>query len=152
MLLGSGGVATGQEHPSNVPEGIGGVESVESIETVSFCDLFQYPARYVGRTVKTTAVYVSDVERVAFVDMDCKSDAFANAVFSDSTRGTEKISKALRKHKLRPAPLMVTVVATFIDEYSGNLITVRPSQYSLKVKEVISATDYHAPSGKNSKH
>lgn len=145
LLFGSGGVATAQDHASNVPEGIGDVQSVESVETVSFCDLFRDPARYVGRTVETTAIYTKDLERVTFSDTGCTPHAWANVLFTDGTRGTKKIGKALRKHKLRPAPLTVTVVATFIDEYSGSYITFRGHQYSLKVKEVISATDYLPP-------
>lgn len=143
LLVGISGCATVHTHAP---------KTAQSVETVNFCDLFRHPARYQGKTVETTAIYAADIERVTFFDGGCMSEATANAVFTDGTRGTEKISKALRKHKLRPALLTVTMVATFIDEYAGNSITFRGNRYTLKVKEVLAATQFNTRPEANAKH
>jgi hypothetical protein len=134
LLIGSSGFATAHTRAPNPPKGVRGVD---------FCDLFRYPERYRGKTVETTAIYVADIEHVTFVNARCIPEARANAVFTDSTHGSKKIARALRHHKLRPALLTVTVVATFVDEYAGNVITFRGTRYSLDVKKVVAATKFN---------
>lgn len=118
----------------------------QPVETVDFCDLFRYPARYDGKTVKVTATYVADLERAIFLDDRCKKseslpEVTANAKFTPSTSGYEKLSSILRKNKLVPRLARVSIVAVFVDEYSDNHITVIAgrSRYTLEVTQVLAA-------------
>jgi hypothetical protein len=58
VLLLSGSPLTGAQNESAARE--------QSVETVDFCNLFRYPARYDGKTGKVTATYSVDLERVVF--------------------------------------------------------------------------------------
>jgi hypothetical protein len=123
----------------------------QSAEKVEFCELFQHPARYRGDTVQTTAIYALDMEHATFFDSGCFTEAEANAIFTNRTRGTKKIDKALRNIKLRPALLKVTIVAVFVDEYAGNSITFRGHRYTLRVTKVLAAQKMDLSSGGGSK-
>ncbi len=94
---------------------------------MDFCDLFRYPARCRCKTVETTAIYIVDIEHVAFFCARCIPEASANAAFTVSTRGTKNWEGSAAQ--LRPALLTVTVIATFVDEYVGNMITCRGNRY-----------------------
>jgi len=117
----------------------------QSVQTVDFCDLFRYPARYEGKTVKVTATYSVDMENAAFYDEGCrKSDAvsafFANAKFS-SNSGDKKLWKILRRQKLAPRLARVSMLAVFVDEWAGGHSTICPgcSRYTLEVTQILTA-------------
>jgi hypothetical protein len=120
--------------------------AVQEISATDFCDLFRHPDHYTGQTVRTSATYVTDLEGGSFFDEACKKseslpEATANAKFTRSTRGRNKLDKALGNNKLVPDLLKVTIVAVFVDEHAGDRVTActHCSRYSLEVKEVIAA-------------